>query len=230
MKFRKRIAENEILIAGLAAGGYILDMDEDDENHCKFNPIDPTDISSQLLISIFDRASFQVGLIIRSSFVGKMFQLHNLFLDQPFDHEGSPIGVLAVDLLWLRWNSDPENAEIYRNDYSYVNEAGATRVFDDLDTLGKTFISNVASSLQLADSLVNLSAYPIRTKLGGRPASSDPFTYAALLYIQSGNLEKACDVLDQGLAEYSFSEPGAEWQVRRYNNLNERRRLLLPSL
>ena len=227
MSFRRRIVENEFLMSGLAERGYSLSPLDDDENHCAFIDNSPADIAVKILISVWDRVTFRCALLVCSHNVSRQFHSKGLFLDEHVDKAESPEAVLAVELLWLRWNDDPENAQHHRNDYSYVNEAGSRRFFEDLDTLASPLLSSVASATRLAGFLAHLSEYPVHTTLGGRPVSTDPFLYAALLYIDTGDLDEARKVLDRGVAFYSVSDVGTPAQVRRYQNFVERRRLLL---
>jgi len=55
--------------------------------------------------------------------------------------EGNSIGVLSVELLWLRWNNNPDLMQNYRDDYRKSFQSGCMRFFEDLDTFGIPFIS-----------------------------------------------------------------------------------------
>ena len=225
MSFRKKIGDNNVLMSGLAARGYSLCLLDDDENHCTFSDNSAADVSTKILISILDRATFRCSLLIAARGVGQQLQDKGLIFDDYVKRADSHEVVAAVALLWLRWNDDPKNAENYRNDYSYVNDAGSRRFFEDVDTVGQRFISSITSARLLAIFLENLDAYPVNTKLGGRPESSDRFLYAALLYIDSGDLDAARRVLDHGALV--LGNVCTEVQVRRFDRFMKQRQLLL---
>ncbi|MEV4782263.1 hypothetical protein [Burkholderia sp. LMU1-1-1.1] len=225
MSFRKKIGHNDTLMSGLASRGYFLCPLDDDENHCTFLNNSTADVSVTIVISIWDRVTFRCGLLIASRGVGQQLQCKGLIFDDHVKSADSHEVVAAVELLWLRWNDDPQNAENYRNDYSYVSDAGSRRFFEDLDTVGQRFISSIASASQLAIFLENLDVYPVHIKFGGAPGSSDRFLYAALLYIDSGDLEAARRVLDRGAL--FLGNGSTDVQVRRYHSFMKRRQLLL---
>ncbi|MDR3483169.1 MAG: hypothetical protein P4L91_20930 [Burkholderiaceae bacterium] len=229
--FRSEILGNDLLISGLRARGFVLsEFDSGDENRCSFMRLGHADIHVVLLISIWDDGSFRCALIISSMFVSKVFHRCGLFLDlSNFPTENRPEGVLTVELLWLKWNDNPEIAQS-DDKYSLKGQDGVRRLLEDLDTLGQAFISSVATPQQLADFLLKLDEYPARIKWGGKPGSADPFIFAAILYIEAGEKVKARAALARGLREYDFPEPRLHWQTCRQNDFKKRRELLLTEI
>jgi hypothetical protein len=147
------------------------------------------------------------------------------------DHQQTPIEesevVIAVDLIWLRWNHDPDHAEENRYDYKISTEHGVLRLLEDIDTVGRDFIASISSPNSMAELLVNLREYPCRIKWGGRPGSVYPYVYAALLYMQMGDKERAKAALDKGWREYDTPTPRPHWQNVRLQGFQTRRMLLM---
>lgn len=230
-KFTDKIIGNYKLVSGLVNRGYTLsppgDDDDDDPNRCTFVTNVLTDVSIEVIISIWDKHHFQCSLIVCSKTVTDEFQKLDLFIGEPSNFENSPISTLTVDLLWLRWNEDPEAAKLNKEKYSYVEENLIDRFFEDFDTVGMAFVQQVNTDCKLSKVLEHIESYPARVKWGGRPISSDPLMYAAILYMRTGSREKSLSILDRGLKDFSFEEPGLPWQVRRFKIFQERRRLII---
>lgn len=221
MEFHDSITLNEKLLNGLKDRSYSL-VSFSDEQMAVFSN-DAKDFPIEILISRWDDARFIVSLNICSRSVTEQFFEHQLFFDQtPHD----PIGVLGVDLLWLRWNDDPANAESRKYDYALSTADGLRRFFDDLDTVGKSFLDSVSAALDLAVMLQNLEKYPVRIKWGGKPRSVDPLLYSAMLFLQCGERVHAKEVFEMGIQKYGCSSNDAEWKVRRLRDFLRRGELL----
>jgi hypothetical protein len=221
MEFQDSIILNEKLIDGLKDRSYSLIGFSDEQmavfsNEAKEFPI-------EIFISRWDGARSIGSLNICSRSVTEQFFEYQLFFDQT-PHE--PIGVLGVDLLWLRWNEDPANAESRKYDYALSTEDGLKRFFYDLDTVGKSFLDSVSAPLDLALMLENLEKYPVRIKWGGKPRSADPLLYSAMLFLQCDERVHAKEVYEMGIQKYGCAPSDAEWKVRRIQDFLRRGELL----
>lgn len=188
------------------------------------------DLEVQLLFTQKGDTLGRVGLLLGSREVSRAMHSLGLFLGEGVspveDHEV----VVAVELLWLRWNREPERAEEYENDYQFGTERGVRRFFEDLDTVGQDFIAAVTTPRAMADLLSNLDRYPCHISWGGKPGSVFPYIYATILYMQLGDKARAKEVLDQGWREHQFPKPRQEWQNVQMLNYQTRRMILLRQM
>jgi hypothetical protein len=201
--------------------GYRL-RDSDDENHCVFYPESKARIFPTILLSQWDENTFRSGIILCSQDVTEEFFEKDLWLDKAPSLEEDSVDVLSVSLLWLRWNNNPSSMSNYRDDYRKSFEFGCVRFFEDLDIFGTPFISSLSTPDSLAKTLENIDEYPINIKQGGKPRSTDPFIYSAILYMRNDKIIQAQEALQKGKLKYACANPDIEWQHRRSLNYNER--------
>lgn len=144
--------------------------------------------------------------------------------------EGNSIGILSVELLWLRWDNNPDLMQNYRDDYRKSFESGGVRFFEDLDIFGIPFISSLSNPRLFAKTLENIDEYSVAMRQGGKPRSADPFIYSAILYMRNGEIAQAQEVLKKGELKYACANPDIEWQHRRSLTYNERMSRILRAL
>jgi hypothetical protein len=168
-----------------------------------------------------------VGLSMGSRYVTRVMHAQGLFINGQQTPIDEPRTVISVDLLWLRWNRNPERTTECRDDYEFGAERGVQRFFEDLDTAGQDFIKGASAPRTMADLLSGLDKYPCRTTLGGKPVSVHPHIYAAIFYMQLGDHARAKEVLDQGWREHQYPVPRQYWQSIKVQQYQTRRLLLL---
>lgn len=226
MKFTNWIKNKSSLISGMRDRGYRL-CASDDENHCVFYPEIRLKIFPKITLSQWDESTFRSAIILCSRDVAEEFREKDLWLDEMPGLEGNSIGVLSVELLWLRWNNNPDLIQNYRDDYRKSFESGCMRFFEDLDTFGIPFISSLSRPYPLANTLENIDEYPANIMQGGKPRSADPFIYSAILSMRNGEIAQAKEALKKGELKYACVNPDIEWQHRRSLNYQERMRRIL---
>jgi hypothetical protein len=172
----------------------------------------------------------QVGLLSGFRSVNRVMHSLGLFINDGITPCGEPETVVAVDLLWLRWNRNPERAVEYEHDYLFGTERGVQRFFEDLDEVGQDFVNAVAAPRAMADLLANLDEYPRRISWGGPPLSVRPHIYAAILYMQLGDNARAREVLDKGWREHQYPAPREYWQSVQRQEYQTRRLILLREI
>lgn len=224
-KFISRIQEAPGLVAGLEDSGYKGELLEADDRYLFVKDLND-EFVLQLLLSPQREKSISVGMLIASAVVKRAMHSFNLFLDDPVTSIDSPEVVLAVDLLWLRWNGEPERAPLYKFDYGFGTQ-GVDRLFEDLNTVGRDFVDRVTTLDGMAEMLVNIMDYPTRIKWGGAPRSVEPYMYSSILFLSLGDRQRMKAALDKGLCEYETTEPRSDWQNRRLRNLRMRTALLM---
>lgn len=229
--FREFLLDRDLFVSGLAQRGFTLDnVDAEYENDFAFTKRISKHIHVSLHFTPWGANAFRCGVIISSTDVTDIFHGYGLFLDRTAIPEVAAYGVLATELLWLKWNEDPESAEEFQSDYGLENDAGVQRFFEDLDGVGNSFLLSVNTPRKLADFLVLIEHYPIRIKWGGQPKSSDPFIFASALYLALGAKLEARKALEVGFAQYAVDEPRAPWQEYRLEKFRARRDLLLAGV
>jgi hypothetical protein len=168
-----------------------------------------------------------VGMLIGSPLVSQVMHSLSLFIDIPPTPADEAEVILAVNLIWLRWNHSPEQAAIYRDDYKLGTKFGAQRLLEDLDAVGQDFVASVSTPYAMAELLADLANYPCRVKWGGRPVSTDPYIYSSILFHQLGQNARAKEALDKGWREYNTPAPRAHWQNIRLQRFQTRRMILV---
>jgi len=150
-------------------------------------------------------------------------------VDQPDikieEHRPEITSVLVVNALWLRWNLQPERAFLYKDDYNFDQPGGVDRLIEDVDTVVADFVRSVSSERLLADMLCNLNGYPQKISWGGKPVSTNPYIYSAILYASVNERMLALNALDKGFSEYRpLAEPEnwREIRFRKYEKEMER--------
>lgn len=231
VSFKASLLNKELFVSGLEKRGFSEDIpDEKYEGEFSFTRIISKKIQFSLNFTPSELNTFRCGLIVSSLDVQNIFCKFGLFLDRPIIPADSFYDVLASELLWLRWNEDANSADKYKCDYSLVAGAGIGRLFEDLDSVGEMFMSQVNTPGKLADFLMSIETYPNRIKWGGRPKSSDPFIFASSIYFANGDCSAAVKALDIGFKKYKSPTPGIEWQAYRFEKFEERRKLLLAEI
>ncbi|MES1195548.1 MAG: hypothetical protein ABUL58_01210 [Steroidobacter sp.] len=124
--------------------------------------------------------------------------------------------VLVVNALWLRWNREPEKAPLYKNDYIFDKPGGIDRLITDVDSVVAEFVRSVSSERALADMLCDLESYPKQIRWGGKPRSSNPYIYAAILYAANAEKELALEALNKGERAYDSAASSEHWQQARF--------------
>lgn len=168
-----------------------------------------------------------VGLLVGSRNVNRLMHSLGLFINVPATPIEEHETVIAVDLIWLRLNHDPNRIAECKDDYKFGTEHGVQRFFEDLDTVGRDFINEVSEPHAMADLLSNLDKYPCRTHYGGKPVSVAPHVYAAIFYMHLGEKVRAKEVLDQGWREHQYPAPREYWQNVQLQAYQTRRLLML---
>src|SRR5262245_59134483 len=82
----------------------------------------------------------EVGLLMGSRYVNRVMHSLGLFIDETITPIEEHQTIIAVDLVWLRWNRSPERAAECRYDYQFGTTRGVHRFFEDLDTVGRDFV------------------------------------------------------------------------------------------
>lgn len=229
--FREYLLGNFCFVSGLEKRGFELDLvDGEYENNLNFRKVISASIYATLHLTPWNSTAFRCKLIISSIDVIDCFRQYNLFLDQPEISDGCAYDVLATDLLWLKWNENPDSALKHKSDYILDDGQGFQRMFSDLDSVGALFLDDINSQRKLADFLISLEEYPRRIKWGGEPKSSDPFIFACALYLSIGDKEDAIRALNFGLKKYGLSEHKVEWEEYRLERFQERRNILIGEM
>jgi hypothetical protein len=231
MSFRKKILSNKHLQAELYAREYCIGISEsNDPNLCIFTRNIGNDLTASLLFMKKGMKACSVTILIGSNAVSNNFDLLDLFLDDMRQQKGKTHNVLAVNLLWLRWNNYPEFAKEYKDDYLFDSNFGVKRIAEDLDVVAEEFIKSVSSPIALADQLVNLNSYSRRVVWGGGPVSIDPYVFAAILYFSSGEYLRAFAALEEGENRYRSPEPQFDWQKIRLRDFRIRQKRLVTHI
>jgi hypothetical protein len=213
--------------AGLEQRGYRGGF-RDSEEHYLYEKEITDDLALKLLFTKKGDTLGQVGLLLGSLYINRVMHSLGLFIDEQTTPVEEHEIVIAVDLLWLRWNHTPERATECKYDYKFgTDDNGVQRFSEDLDTVGQDFVNGVSSPRAMADLLAGLDNYPCRTEWGGKPVSVRPHIYAAIFYIGLGDNARAKEVLDQGWRKYQSPAPRQYWQSIRLQEYQTRRLLLL---
>lgn len=225
MTFKSWLRSNTNLVAGLWERGFEFAGFE--ESTAEFRPRERSPIYPVLLLSQFDSDTFRCALLVMSEHVAQVFHEQSLWLDAQPTETTQELGVLAIDLLWLRWNGEPASMEQYSDDYQMSGEAGCARFLDDFHALATPFLAAVADDASLASFLANIHEYPVRIKHGGGPRSANPYIYSAILAARSNDMVQVRRVLDKGLARNQCTNPDILYQRRRHENYVARMQKIL---
>lgn len=227
--FKKKILEKKELIHGMESRGFLLDrFSEKNEETCCFFKKGNKDLSFSINLHPWFGEEFQCFLGVKSLYVKKVFSEFDSFSNlNAMSLDDRPIGVLSISLPWIRCNklAKCEEGDL---EYKLPGEDGIFRFFDDIDCYGADFIRELDEPEFVADFLLNLKNYPVKIKHGGGPGSTEPYIYAAILYLQEGRKEKFLKALDLGWREYNVPNP-LEYQTHVLAEFGKKRKIILDA-
>ncbi|KAF0812717.1 hypothetical protein IGB42_03009 [Andreprevotia sp. IGB-42] len=220
MTFKKEFLKNKAdLISVLEERGFTVIWKVLDLRFAATKPLSEF-LDLVLLLSPWVNGSFQASLLIKVKNVGPFAGL------EPVEKGEDGICVSSVDLNWLRINAEPEKKKQYEDDYVLKSDLGTQRVLHDLDTVGFHYLESCVPLPKLAQFLLEIEAYPRKTKMGGEPVSADPFVYAAAIYILLGDVEKSKAALQKGSVAFCKEKATLQWQIARCERFKISRKFL----
>lgn len=124
MNFKSWLRGNICLVARLRDRGFEFTGFED--STAEFQPRERSSIYPVVRLSALGRDTFMCVLLVMSEHVARVFNEQSLWLDAQPSETMLESGLLAVDLLWLRRNKEPENLDRHGNDYQIRARPGAS--------------------------------------------------------------------------------------------------------
>jgi hypothetical protein len=229
-QFRKFFSEDGGLAREIIARGYLPEKYKSaDGNHFLYKKEENSDLVVLLMMSFGSGNTCNVSFLLGSNYVGEIFRSAKLSIGDSIEEPGWPEIILAVDLLWLRRNANPDVAEKYKCDYNLQGNA-IERILEDIDSVGNNFIGNFLSKNSQADMLMTLDDYPKNIRWSGGPRSVSPYIYSAVLFFGCGEIEMAKSVLTKGLIAYATIPPRPAWEEIRLIDYQSQTKKLLDYL
>lgn len=231
IKFRNAFKSESVISNKLLSKKYkYTNYKSNDKNHFLFTRQYNSDLDVSILFSFLQENICNVAIMLGSPSVKSFYSTYVLsWQGIPLEID-QPVTIVAVDLVWLRWNCNPEDAILYKNDYDYSCSAGIERIFFDLESVGEEFIGRFQDKISQAQMLMNLDSYIRNIDWGGAPKSVSPYIYSAILFIVAGDLESARIALDKGLIAYATEVPRPAWEEVRLTEYQLRRSILVKHI